>query len=71
MDRVKFVDKKTIKDWIDVENQLSEWGGNDNYTYKFEPEVRTKRTMPNGRGPPDPKPRKVSLLLRKRIKQKK
>lgn len=60
VDRVKFVDKKTLKEWIDADNQLADWGGNDNYTYKFEPAVRTKRTMPNGRGPPDPKPRKVS-----------
>lgn len=60
VDRVKFVDKKTLKDWIDADNQLVDWGGNDNYTYKFEPEVRQKRPMPNGRSAPDAKPRKVS-----------
>ncbi|ODM93054.1 CRAL-TRIO domain-containing protein C3H8.02 [Orchesella cincta] len=63
VDRVKFVDKKTIKEWIEPDNQLAEWGGSDNYVYKFEPETRQKRTMANGRGPPDPKPRKMVLIL--------
>jgi len=45
------------------ESQLVEWGGSDNYVFKFEPAAQQKRTMANGRGPPDPKPRKVSVFM--------
>ena len=51
MERVKFLDKKTLKEIIDEDNQLTEWGGKDDYTFKFEPEVRGKKKMANGTVP--------------------
>ncbi len=48
VDRVKFQDKKTLKEYIDVENQLLEWGGTDNYVYKFEPVSKSNNNNTNG-----------------------
>ena len=56
VDRVKFLNKKTLKEFIDVDNQLAEWGGKDKYTYKFEPEIlpaaeASADSTPNGHVP--------------------
>jgi hypothetical protein len=40
---VKFLDKKTIGDFITPENQLVDWGGTDDYKYKWAPEVRGEK----------------------------
>jgi hypothetical protein len=74
VDRVKFQDKKNLKDYIDPENQLAEWGGSDNYVFKFVPEVRKPRgnqqqqqaPIPNGNVgslPPEVRPKKVRLYF--------
>ncbi|OXA61517.1 Motile sperm domain-containing protein 2 [Folsomia candida] len=47
VDRVKFQDKKTLKDYIDLDNQLAEWGGTDNYVFKFEPAKKSRRNVNN------------------------
>ncbi|OXA37926.1 motile sperm domain-containing protein 2 [Folsomia candida] len=47
VDRVKFQDKKTLKDYIDVDNQLVEWGGTDNYVFKYEPAKKSGRNAVN------------------------
>jgi len=40
VDRVKFQDRKNLGEFIDKKYQLGEWGGDDNYTYSFEPEKK-------------------------------
>ncbi|VVD05476.1 unnamed protein product [Leptidea sinapis] len=40
MDRLKTVNKDKLKDWVAPEQALVDWGGKDNYTFKFEPENR-------------------------------
>lgn len=47
--RVKFVDKKTLKDFVDADNALTCWGGNDNYVFTFVPEVRNNTAFTNGK----------------------
>ena len=37
-DLVKFVGRSDLKDYVPVAEQLSEWGGSDNYHFIFEPE---------------------------------
>jgi hypothetical protein len=68
------VDKKTIGEFIDEANQLKAWGGLDDYTYSFQPEVRVKvkprtksvtiaappETNGNGLHSPEHKSRKIS-----------
>ncbi|XP_042208251.1 motile sperm domain-containing protein 2-like [Homarus americanus] len=39
VEKIKFVDKKSLKDFVDPDQCLINWGGTDNYEYKFEPEV--------------------------------
>lgn len=38
--KMKFVNQKTISDYVDESNALSCWGGKDNYVYSFVPENR-------------------------------
>jgi len=49
VERIKFVEKKNINEYIDAENQLIEWGGTDSYSYSFEPEVRVSKTQKSSR----------------------
>ncbi|XP_005190834.1 motile sperm domain-containing protein 2 [Musca domestica] len=37
---LKIITKKTINTYVDKDNCLTSWGGNDNYVFSFEPEVR-------------------------------
>ncbi|XP_071549982.1 motile sperm domain-containing protein 2-like [Panulirus ornatus] len=39
IEKIKFVDKKSLKDYVDPDQSLSNWGGSDNYEYKFEDEL--------------------------------
>lgn len=45
--RVKFQDKKTLKEYIELDNQLAEWGGTDNYVFKFEPATKSRQNSSN------------------------
>ncbi|XP_069165247.1 motile sperm domain-containing protein 2-like [Procambarus clarkii] len=38
IEKIKFVDKKSIQDFVDLDQCLASWGGTDNYEYQFEPE---------------------------------
>lgn len=37
---MKFLNTKTIQEFVDADNCLKAWGGNDDYTFKFVPEER-------------------------------
>jgi hypothetical protein len=39
VDKIKLVDKKSLKEYIPVDQCLASWGGTDNYGFEFEPEV--------------------------------
>jgi hypothetical protein len=39
--RLRFLSPKTIGDYVDPDNQLKCWGGNNDYVFKFVPERRT------------------------------
>lgn len=39
IEKIKFVDKKSIKDFVDSDQCLAIWGGSDEYEYQFEPEL--------------------------------
>lgn len=41
VEKIKFVDKKSLKDYVTPDQSLVSWGGTDNYEYKFEPELTT------------------------------
>jgi len=38
--KLKDVNKSTFGQWVDDDNRLKAWGGNDGWEFKFEPEVR-------------------------------
>ncbi|KAK6627612.1 hypothetical protein RUM44_010090 [Polyplax serrata] len=40
VEKMKFVSKSHVKDFIDMECALKSWGGNDYYVFQFEPEQR-------------------------------
>lgn len=42
--KIKFVDKKTLKDYIDSSQALKSWGGQDPYEFIFVPENAKKVT---------------------------
>lgn len=39
--RMKFVNSKTLNEFVDESNMLTIWGGNDNYSYEFVDEEET------------------------------
>lgn len=45
---LRFVNSKTIGDYITEENMLTSWGGQDDYEFKFEPQkpVHTDEIKP-------------------------
>ena len=42
---MKFINSKTVRQYIDEENMPYEWGGSDNYELKFEPEAYPAELM--------------------------
>lgn len=48
--KIKFVDKKSVGEYVAPDQCLTGWGGNDSYQYHFEPEVTSSPggTVPNG-----------------------
>lgn len=58
VEKIKFVDKKSLKDFVSPDQSLMNWGGIDAYEYKFEPELTTvQEPLANG----DIDARKVSV----------
>ncbi|XP_054273872.1 motile sperm domain-containing protein 2-like [Macrosteles quadrilineatus] len=43
--KIKFVSKNTLKDYVEADQALTCWGGLDDYTYKFIPEVLDTPTV--------------------------
>lgn len=41
VDRLKNINGKSIRDYIDDDNMLAGWGGKDDYQFRFVPEVRS------------------------------
>ncbi|XP_042873015.1 motile sperm domain-containing protein 2-like isoform X2 [Penaeus japonicus] len=39
IEKIKFVDKKSLKEFVEPDQALVSWGGTDNYEYQFEPEA--------------------------------
>lgn len=50
VDRLKFISKKNVRQFIDEENMPHEWGGKDDYVFTFEPEVRQNDEMKHENG---------------------
>ncbi|XP_063844950.1 motile sperm domain-containing protein 2-like [Scylla paramamosain] len=49
--KIKFVDKKSVGEYVAPDQCLTGWGGTDSYQYHFEPEVTSSPsggTVPNG-----------------------
>lgn len=40
---MKFIDSKSISEYISNECMLTSWGGSDDYTFRFEPEASNKQ----------------------------
>lgn len=49
---LKVITKKNINTYVDKDNCLSSWGGNDSYEFSFVPEV--KKPAMNGAAPASP-----------------
>lgn len=47
--KIKFVNKVTLKDYVDPDNALVSWGGNDNFTFTFVPETQAAAGLTNGK----------------------
>ncbi|XP_046734885.1 motile sperm domain-containing protein 2-like [Diprion similis] len=47
--KIKFVNKSTLKEYVDADNALTVWGGNDDYTFTFVPEERATAALTNGK----------------------
>ncbi|XP_048515667.1 motile sperm domain-containing protein 2-like isoform X2 [Athalia rosae] len=47
--KIKFVTKATLKDYVEPDNALIAWGGNDNYSFTFIPEAQATSGLTNGR----------------------
>ncbi|XP_059610439.1 motile sperm domain-containing protein 2-like isoform X2 [Phlebotomus argentipes] len=45
--RMKFVNGKTLHEFVDESNMLDIWGGSDNYTYKFEEGESSAKSINN------------------------
>lgn len=43
VDKIKFVDKKSILTYVSQDQLLPEWGGTIPFTFKFEPEKKEKK----------------------------
>lgn len=37
---MKFIDSKSVHEYVSNECMLTSWGGTDDYTFRFEPETR-------------------------------
>lgn len=46
VEALKFINKKTIKEYVSPENMLTCWGGQDKYTYEFTPQNPNVQILP-------------------------
>ncbi|XP_023302799.2 motile sperm domain-containing protein 2-like [Lucilia cuprina] len=53
---LKVIKKKDINQYIDKDNCLTCWGGNDDYQFTFVPEKKTSAPAPNGKLPTESAP---------------
>lgn len=60
IEKIKFVDKKSLKEFVEPDQALVSWGGTDNYEYQFEAEA-TNAFVPVANG--DIEARKVRSFL--------
>jgi CRAL/TRIO domain len=60
VERLRFVNGKQMSDYVDLDNQLSIWGGNDNKPFVFKPE---KRMNGHTNGIESPTTRRVSKMV--------
>lgn len=58
--KIKFINKTNLKDYVEPEQALKCWGGLDDYTFTFVPEIRS--AVPNDRF--DDSKKKVLTLQR-------
>lgn len=47
--KIKFVNKSTLKEFVDPNDALKCWGGNNDYTFAFVSEVQTNEDILNGK----------------------
>lgn len=47
--KIKFVNKSTLKEYVDPNDALKCWGGNNEYIFSFVPEVQTTEATINGK----------------------
>ncbi|XP_076028861.1 motile sperm domain-containing protein 2-like isoform X2 [Oratosquilla oratoria] len=75
VEKIKFVDKKNIGDYVTKDQSLVAWGGDDAYEYKFEPEekgdvtngdieARKVHFADGGSSPPD-SPAKIKATMKR------
>ncbi|KAK7078609.1 Motile sperm domain-containing protein 2 [Halocaridina rubra] len=48
IDLIKFVDRKSLNDYVNPDQCLTIWGGTDNFDYTFEPEEPATPSLANG-----------------------
>lgn len=41
VEKMKFVNKSNVKDYVNLDFALKSWGGKDSFTYHFEPEQKS------------------------------
>lgn len=47
VEKIKFLKRDTLKDYVEPDQALKCWGGNDNYTFVFVPEAEENATSLN------------------------
>lgn len=55
INKIKFIDKKSIQTYIPEDQCLASWGGTDDYVFHFEPEEKAHNLMPFTNGDFDEK----------------
>lgn len=40
--KIKFINKQSLKEYVDPKNILTGWGGDDDYTFSFTPEIKVE-----------------------------
>lgn len=43
--KIKFLNKSNLKDYVDSDQALKSWGGKDEYVFSFEPEQRPSASV--------------------------
>lgn len=59
VEKIKFVDKKSLSQYVKSDQALTAWGGQDSYEFVFEPEKRRPLPWASGAAALDSDARKV------------